>query len=102
MLVWKENICMTVTISLAEDLEQQLRDEAQRLGLSLEAYSAKILTQHVEAAGKNRTAAERLESLFDGDEEEQKQTGEELLRSLDEHRLSSRPLFPPELENITW
>jgi hypothetical protein len=93
---------MTVTISLAKNLEQQLMHEAQRLGLSLEDYSARILTQHVEAARKNRAAAERLESLFADDEEEQKETGEELLRSLDEHRLSSRPLFPSELENVTW
>ncbi len=36
------------------------------------------------------------------DPEEQKRDGEEVLRALDEDRLSDRKLFPPELKGITW
>lgn len=33
--------------------------------------------------------------IEDGDVEEQKETGEFLIKALDEDRLSDRPLFPP-------
>lgn len=38
----------------------------------------------------------------EGDPEEQRETGEYLIRSLDEDRLSDRKLFPPELRGVTW
>jgi len=37
-----------------------------------------------------------------GDPEEQRGTGEYLVRVLDEDRLSDRKLFPPELKGVTW
>jgi hypothetical protein len=37
-----------------------------------------------------------------GDAEEQRETGEYLIRALDENRLSERPLFPPDLKDVTW
>jgi hypothetical protein len=33
---------------------------------------------------------------------EQQETGEYLIRVLDEDRLSERKLFPPELKGVTW
>jgi hypothetical protein len=46
---------------------------------------------------------ELLQSWIDkGDVEEQKQTGEYLIRVLDEDRLSDRRLFLPELQGVTW
>ncbi len=39
-----------------------------------------------------------LQTWMDEDSEEQKKEGDELLRALDEDRLSDRKLFPPELE----
>jgi hypothetical protein len=36
------------------------------------------------------------------DAEEQRETGEYLIRALDEDRLSDRPLFPSELKGVTW
>ena len=33
---------------------------------------------------------------------EQQETGEYLIRILDEDRLSNRKLFPPELKGVTW
>lgn len=37
-----------------------------------------------------------------GDLEEQRETGEYLIRALDEDRLSDRKLFPPDLRGVTW
>ena len=34
--------------------------------------------------------------------DEQKETGDLLVRALDEDRPSERKLFPPELEGVTW
>jgi hypothetical protein len=44
-----------------------------------------------------------LQSWIDGDNvAEQQETGEYLVRVLDEDRLSDRKLFPPELKGVTW
>ena len=40
--------------------------------------------------------------LDEGDEREQKETGEYLIQALDEDRLSERKLFPAELKGISW
>ena len=38
----------------------------------------------------------------DGDPQEQKETGEYLIRALDEDRPSDRPHFPAALKGVTW
>ncbi len=44
-----------------------------------------------------------LQSWIDQDDpDEQKDTGEYLIRVLDEDRPSERKLFPPELKGVTW
>jgi hypothetical protein len=44
-----------------------------------------------------------LQSWIDGeDAEDQKETGDYLIKTLDEDRSSVRELFPAELEGITW
>jgi hypothetical protein len=40
--------------------------------------------------------------IEDGNPEEQQETGEYLIRALDEDRLADRQLFPPELKGVTW
>jgi hypothetical protein len=40
--------------------------------------------------------------IVEGDAQEQRETSEYLVRSLDEDRLSDRSLFPAELKGITW
>jgi hypothetical protein len=37
-----------------------------------------------------------------GDPQEQKETGEYLIRALDEDRPLERPLFPAALKGVTW
>jgi hypothetical protein len=44
-----------------------------------------------------------LQSWIDGeDAEDQKETGDYLIKTLDEDRSSMREFFPAELEGITW
>ena len=44
-----------------------------------------------------------LQSWLDAEDvEEQRETGDYLVRALDEDRLSDRRLFPPELKGVTW
>ena len=40
--------------------------------------------------------------MDDEDIEEQQETGQYLIRALDEDRLSERKLFPVEMKGITW
>ena len=93
---------MTLTITLADKLEEQLEQEAQRFGLSMEQYSAQVLIQHLKETRKFQAAVDILESWLSGDAVEQTTTGEELIRLLDEDRLSTRVLFPVELKGVTW
>jgi hypothetical protein len=93
---------LTLTLPLNDSLKEQLIQEALRSGLSPEQYSAQVLAQHLEETRKHRETVQKLESLLDGDDEEQRSTGEELIQSLEQHRLSSRTLFPAELKDVTW
>jgi hypothetical protein len=40
--------------------------------------------------------------IDDGDDQEQKETGDFLVQALDEDPQSNRKLFPPELKGVTW
>jgi hypothetical protein len=40
--------------------------------------------------------------IENGDAQEQKETCEYLIETLDKDRLSDRRLFPPELNGVTW
>ena len=53
------------------------------------------LDQHLPAKDSRADLVELLQSWIEGgDAQEQKETGEYLIRVLDEDRLSNRPLFP--------
>ena len=93
---------MTLKISLPDRIEKQLELEAQHSGLSLEQYSAQILVRHLEEVQKRQNAVAILESWTVGDAVEQAATGEELVRLLEQDRLSARRLFPDELKGVTW
>ncbi|MBD2168028.1 hypothetical protein H6G04_26945 [Calothrix membranacea FACHB-236] len=94
---------MTLTLNLPPELEQYLAQEAQQQGLSLEAYTLQILTNHISSQEKQSQLVNLLQSWIDeGDADEQQETGEYLINALDEDRLSDRKLFPVELKGITW
>lgn len=59
--------------------------------------------QHLTSKDPQEELAKLLQSwIADGDTQEQKETGEYLVRRLDQDRLSDRSLFPPELKGVTW
>lgn len=94
---------MSFTLKLPEELKHRLVEGAAREGLSLEDYTLRILQTHVPASGRRAAAVALLQSWIDqGSETEQKETGDLLIRSLDEDRPSDRKLFPPEFEGVSW
>ena len=62
-----------------------------------------LLDKHLSAGDRQETLIALLQSWMDEDDtEEQKETGDYLIRTLDEDRLSDRKLFPSELQGVTW
>lgn len=94
---------MTLTLHLPPELEKRLTQEAQRQGLSLDDYTVALLDKALPPQYQRTELITLLQTWIDeGDPEEQRETGEYLIRALDEDRLSDRPLFPPELKGVTW
>lgn len=94
---------MTLTLHLTPELEQRLTQEAKRQGLSVDAYTLHLLDKHLPPKGRREELITLLQSWIDEDDTgEQQETGEYLVRVLDEDRLSDRRLFPPELKGVTW
>jgi seryl-tRNA(Sec) selenium transferase len=88
---------MTLTLDLRPELQEQLKREAAQRGLSPEKLAVALLEEAVPGyrASRNAAAIEMLRSWAEeGDEEEQRETGEFLMRALDEDRTSDRKLFP--------
>ena len=93
---------MTLTLSLPRDLEERLQHEAERQGLPADTLTLRLLDQHLPSSDLRRQVVELLQSWIEGGEaQEQRETGELLIRTLDEDRLSDRRLFPPELKGVT-
>jgi hypothetical protein len=94
---------MTLTLNLTPELEQRLTQAAERQGIAPDAYTLQLLDKHLPPKDRRAELVALLQSwIEDGDAEEQKETGEYLVRVLDEDRLSDRKLFPPELKGVTW
>ncbi|WP_413165479.1 hypothetical protein ACL6C3_03760 [Capilliphycus salinus ALCB114379] len=94
---------MTLTLNLTPELEQYLKQKAEQQGLSVEAYALQLLTEQILVAKKQAKAVNLLQSwLEEEDIQEQKETGEYLIQSLDEDRLSHRKLFPVEMKGVSW
>jgi hypothetical protein len=94
---------MTLNLELTPELEQRLTREAARKGIPAEKYTLELLEQSLPPDDRRAELASLLRSWSEnGDAEEQRETGEYLVRTLDEDRLSDRKLFPPELKGVTW
>lgn len=94
---------MTLKIELTSELEQRLAQEAGRRGVPAETVTLELLDEYLPTPDRQNELVSLLKSwVEEGDPEEQRETGEYLIRSLDEDRLSDRKLFPPELQGVTW
>ncbi len=109
---------MTLQIDLTPYQEIILQRDAAAHGMDPSEYGRTVLVEKLEQGPKinfynpnateeelarNRAAAIALLRQWreEGDEEEMKETGEYLLRALDEDRLSDRKLFPNLEEYLT-
>lgn len=94
---------MVLTLHLTPELEQRLMQEAKRQGVSMDVYTLQLLDKHLPSGGCQEELISLLQSWIDEDDAgEQRETGECLVRVLDQDRLSNRKLFPPEYKDITW
>ncbi|MBY0523678.1 MAG: hypothetical protein K2R98_09770 [Gemmataceae bacterium] len=94
---------MRLTIDLPSELEQRLTQEAQRRGLAVDAFAVQLLDKELPPRDRGMELVTLLQTWLDvADPEEQQETGEYLIRALDEDRLSDRKLFPPELKGVSW
>lgn len=89
---------MTLQLTLPPELEERLRQEAERLGEPTESVALRVLDQHLPSALDARRAA-AVDLLHRWMEEDAALTPEEaaenadVLRALDEDRPSYRKLF---------
>ncbi len=94
---------MPLTLDLPSEVEQYLLQEANQKGLSIESVTLQLLTSFMVSRQKQTKAVNLLQSWMDDEDiEEQKETGQYLIRALDEDRLSDRKLFPVEMKGVTW
>jgi hypothetical protein len=85
---------MSLTLELPSHLEERLREAASERGLDAEEYAVRLLEHGLPPttrAERNCEASELLRRWREeGDEEEQRETGEYLMRALNEARSSGR------------
>jgi hypothetical protein len=94
---------MTLTLNLPSEIEKYLLQEANRQGLSIESVTLQLLRNVILLRQKQTEAVNLLQSWMDDEDiEEQQETGQYLIRTLDEDRLSERKLFPVEMKGVTW
>lgn len=94
---------MTLTLDLAPEVEQYLLQQANQRGLSVEALALQLLADSILLKQKQIEAVNLLQAWIDDEDlEEQQETGQYLIHTLDEDRLSERKLFPPEMKGVTW
>jgi hypothetical protein len=94
---------MTLILYLPPELEQRLTQEAKRHGLALDVYTLQLLDKSLPPKDRRTALVALLHSWMDeADTADQQETGEYLIRALDEDRLADRPLFLPHLKDVTW
>ncbi|HWG47542.1 MAG TPA: hypothetical protein VN688_32565 [Gemmataceae bacterium] len=98
---------MTLQLTLPPELQERLRQEAERRGQPVESIALHLLNEYLPPPLDARRAA-AIAMLHRWMEEdaaispEEDAASEEFFHSLDAARTSNRPLFPPELKGISW
>ncbi|MCY4634201.1 MAG: hypothetical protein OXG04_06790 [Acidobacteria bacterium] len=95
---------MDVILNLTPDLGHRLQRAARKHGVSADEYTLRLLDRHVPGDAQAAALVSLLQSWIDEEDGagEQRETGEYLVRALDEDRLSGRQLFPIEHKGVTW
>jgi hypothetical protein len=94
---------MTLTLNLPPDVAERLRQAADRCGLPADVFASQLLAEHLPTQDRRAEAVALLQSWIDADDaDEQKETGDFLIRALDEDRISDRKLFPEKLRGKPW
>ncbi len=94
---------MTLTLNLSPELEQRLKRVADQSGTSADHVAVEILEKHLPQNDHRAELIALIQSWIDSDDVQgQKETGDYLIRVLDEDRPSERKLFPPEMKGISW
>ena len=94
---------MALTLHLTPQLEQRLAQAAEEQGVPAEQYTLRLLEEHLPPTGQQAATLALLDSWLDESEaEDQRATGEYLIRVLDEDRLSDRRFFPDDLKGQSW
>ena len=82
---------MSMVLNLTPDIEQRLIQEAERQGVSADAYALQLLDSHLPSQERRAELVALLQSWIEGsDVKEQKETGDYLIRVLDEDRLDRK------------
>ena len=94
---------MTLNLNLPSELAELLNREAQRHGVSPDTYTVQMLEKHLAPEQRRGEVVALLQSWIDADDaDDQSETGDFLIRALDDDRPSDRKLYPPEMEGISW
>jgi hypothetical protein len=96
---------MPLTIPLPPEVEARLTAEAARAGVPPETLAAELLGRSLAPPVRGTALAALIGSWLDtAGLPEEREAGRELMRGLDANRAAAgeRPLFPPELEGVTW
>lgn len=94
---------MTLILELPDEVSTSLAQAAQRHGMTPDCYAVQVLTSMVSVDDRQQQLIELLESRIAGTSDApDEECNDDILRMIDEDRLSSRPLFPQELKGITW
>ena len=93
-----------MTLTLTPELETRVKIESARRGISPDEYAAQVIEETISEAERERRekAVALLQSWIDEDENSDEAYDDELLKMLDEDRLSERKLFPAEMKGISW
>ncbi len=87
---------MTFQLTLPPELEERLRREAERQKLSADVVTLKLLDAHLPPVDRRAAAIAMLERWTVEDEamtEQERASNADVLRAVDEDRLSDRQLF---------
>ena len=93
---------MSIQLVLPPALEERLREEAAKQGLSPDAMTVQILEKHFPPTDRRERLLSLLKSWMEEDETEQRDTWKLLVQALDEDRPAERKLFPEELKGVSW